>query len=76
MLIALDEVTTGLCGPDGAAVVYYGVPQPSTRCSSPQKTHMNLPNTIMGHMSLEFWPRTGSKCLLAALVSHPCRPTN
>ena len=30
VLIALDEVTTGLCGPDGAAVVYYGVPQPST----------------------------------------------
>jgi hypothetical protein len=34
VLIALDEVTTGLCGPDGAAVVYYGLPQPSTRCSS------------------------------------------
>jgi hypothetical protein len=34
VLIALDEVTTGLCGPDGAAVVYYRVPQPSTRCSS------------------------------------------
>ena len=24
MLIALDEVTTGLCGPDVAAVVYCG----------------------------------------------------
>jgi len=24
VLIALDEVTTGLCGPNGAAVVYYG----------------------------------------------------
>jgi hypothetical protein len=24
VLIALDEVTTRLCGPDGAAVVYYG----------------------------------------------------
>jgi hypothetical protein len=32
VLIALDEVTTGLRGPDGAAVVYYGVPQPSTWC--------------------------------------------
>ena len=30
----VDEVTTGLCGPDGAAAVYYRVPQPSTRCSS------------------------------------------
>jgi 5-methylthioadenosine/S-adenosylhomocysteine deaminase len=34
VLIALDEVTTRLCGSDGAAVVYYGLPQPSTRCSS------------------------------------------
>jgi hypothetical protein len=34
VLIALDEVTTRLGGSDVAAVVYYGVPQPSTWCSS------------------------------------------
>jgi hypothetical protein len=34
VLIALDEVTTRLCGSDVAAVVNYGVPLPSTRCSS------------------------------------------
>jgi cytosine/adenosine deaminase-related metal-dependent hydrolase len=35
VLLALDEVTTALCGPDGAAVVNYGgLSRPSTRCSS------------------------------------------
>jgi hypothetical protein len=34
VLIALDEVTTSLCGSDVAAVDLDGVPRPSTRCSS------------------------------------------
>ena len=34
VLIALDEVTTRLCGSDDAAVVNNGVPRASTRCSS------------------------------------------
>lgn len=75
MLIALDEVTTGCRTRRRGRRLLRGAAAVDTVFITP-KTHMNLPNTIMGHMSLEFWPRTGSKCLLAALVSHPCRPTN